>query len=107
MTTTPTRVDILTEAANLIVGQRQDDYGTPQENFKRMADFANILLKKNLETNTPVSPRQMADFMILLKIARTINSPTRDSYVDIVGYAGISGELAADEALIAAQAGTV
>jgi hypothetical protein len=104
MTTTPPRVDILTEAANLIVGQRQDDYGTPQENFKRIADFANILWKKNLETNTPLSPRQMADFMILLKVARTINTPTRDSYVDISGYAGIGGELAAEEL---ALAGTV
>jgi hypothetical protein len=36
----------------------------------------------------------MADFMILLKVARTINTPTRDSYVDICGYAGIAGELA-------------
>jgi Domain of unknown function (DUF6378) len=104
MTTTPPRVDILTEAANLIVGQRQTDYGTPQENFKRIADFVNILIKKNLETNTPVSPRQTADLMVLLKVARTINSPTRDSYVDIAGYAGIAGELAAEEV---ALAGTV
>lgn len=102
MTTSPERVEILTEAANLITGQRQQDYGTPEENFKRIADFLNILIKKNLETNTPVSPRQTADFMILLKVARTINSPTRDSYVDIGGYAGIAGELAAHELAVAA-----
>lgn len=95
--TTPERVNILNEAAGLITGQRQQDYGTPEENFQRIADFANIIFKKNLETNTPLNPRQMADFMILLKVARTINSPTRDSYVDIGGYAGIAGELAALE----------
>lgn len=94
---TPERVNILNEAADLIVGQRQQDYGTPQENFQRMADLVNIVIKKNLETNTPLSPRQTADIMILLKVARTVNSPTHDSYVDIAGYAGIAGELAKAE----------
>lgn len=94
---TPERVNILNEAADLIVGQRQEDYGTPEENFQRIADYLNVHLKKNLETNTPISPRQVAEIMILLKVARTINSPTRDSYVDIGGYAGIAGELAENE----------
>ena len=93
----PERVEILNEAANLIVGQRMEDYGTPQENFQRMADYANIHFKKNLENNIPISARQTAEYMILLKMARTINSPTRDSYVDIGGYAGIAGELAKQE----------
>lgn len=92
--TTPERVNILNEAAGLIVGQRQEDYGTPEENFDRIAGYFNIHFKKNLETNTPANARQMAEFMVLLKMARTINSPTRDSYVDIGGYAGIAGELA-------------
>jgi hypothetical protein len=93
----PERVQILNEAAGLIVGQRQEDYGTPEENFQRMADYANIHFKKNLENNIPISARQTAEYMILLKMARTINSPTRDSYVDIGGYAGIAGELAKNE----------
>lgn len=97
--TTPERVNILNEAADLIVGQRQEDYGTPEENFGRMAELVNIHIRKNLETNTPLSPRQIAELMILLKISRTINSPTRDSYVDIGGYAGIAGELAYRESL--------
>lgn len=92
--TTPERVKILNEAADLIVGQRQQDYGTPEVNFQRIADLANIIFRENLEKNIPLSARQAADFMILLKMARTINSPTRDSYVDIGGYAGIAGELA-------------
>jgi hypothetical protein len=92
--TTPERVQILTEASGLITGQRQQDYGTPEVNFQRMADYANIHFARNLETNTPFNARQMAEYMILLKMARTINSPTRDSYVDIAGYGGIAGELA-------------
>lgn len=91
---TPQRVNILNTAAELIVGQRQEDYGTPQENFQRFADLTNIIIKKNLETNTPLSARQMADIMVLLKMSRTVNTPTEDSYIDIAGYAGIAGELA-------------
>lgn len=92
--TTPERVNILTEASSLITGQRQEDYGTPEVNFQRMADYANIHFAYNLANNIPITPRQTAEYMILLKMARTINSPTRDSYVDIGGYAGIAGELA-------------
>ena len=92
--TNPERVQILTEASGLITGQRQQDYGTPEVNFQRMADYANIHFAYNLANNIPITPRQTAEYMILLKMARTINSPTRDSYVDIAGYAGISGELA-------------
>jgi hypothetical protein len=95
---TPERVNILTEASSLITGQRQEDYGTPEVNFQRMADYANIHFAYNLANNIPISPRQTAEYMILLKMARTINSPTRDSYVDIGGYAGIAGELAQIEA---------
>lgn len=92
---TPERVDILNEAAELIVGQRQQDYGTPQDNFERMAKLITIIIEENLRTNTPISARQAADIMIVTKVARTVNSPTRDSYVDIAGYAGIAGELSA------------
>jgi hypothetical protein len=95
---TPERVNILNEAAGLITGQRQEDYGTPEVNFQRMADYANIHFAYNLAHNIPISPRQTAEYMILLKMARTINSPTRDSYVDIAGYGGIAGELADLEA---------
>ena len=91
--TTPERVQILTEASGLITGQRQQDYGTPEVNFQRMADYANIHFAYNLANNIPITPRQTAEYMILLKMARTINSPTRDSYVDVAGYAGIAGEL--------------
>lgn len=93
----PLRVQILNEAADLIVGQRQQDYGAPEVNFQRIADLVNVVIAKNLETNTPLSARQCADILILLKVARTVNTPTHDSYVDIAGYAGIAGELADKE----------
>lgn len=43
------------------------------------------------------TPRKVAELMLLLKMARIINSPTEDSYVDAIGYAAIAGELAGIE----------
>lgn len=43
---------------------------------------------------TIFTPRKVAELMLLLKMARTVNSPTDDSYIDAVGYAAIAGELA-------------
>lgn len=90
----PVRLQVVNEGGSLIVGDRQNDYGTPQENFQRIADYWNIHLASQL--SSPISPRQVAELMALLKLARTIKSPKRDSYVDIIGYAGIAAELAED-----------
>lgn len=91
----PIKVQILLEAAELIAGQREKDYGTAEVNFKRIADLWSIRLQEIL--SRPLTPREIAELMILLKVARATNSPTRDSYVDIGGYAGIAGELAENE----------
>lgn len=94
---TPLRSKVLHEAANLITGQRQKDYGTPEENFKRIGDHWTIHLKSILKDGAEITPRLVAELMMLLKIARTANSPTQDSYVDAAGYSGIAAELAARE----------
>jgi hypothetical protein len=94
---TPLRSQVLHEAATLITGQRQKDYGTPEENFQRIADHWTTHLKKILKEDAEITPRLVAEMMILLKIARTANSPTQDSYVDAAGYSGIAAELADQE----------
>jgi hypothetical protein len=85
----PKRVQLTQTAASLITGQRQEDYGPPVKNFQRIADLWNTHMQTEMFT-----PRKVAELMLLLKMARTINSPTEDSYVDAIGYAAIAGELA-------------
>lgn len=91
------REKILSKAASLITGQRQQEYGTPEENFQHIADSWTVHLRKILKHDAKISARQVAEMMVLLKMARTLNSPTEDSYVDAGGYSGIAGELAARE----------
>ena len=83
------RIEILEEAALLIGtdGARERDYGTPQENFKRIADGWAVILQAD------VSAEQVALCMAWLKLARLVNGPHPDSYVDAAAYMALAGEL--------------
>lgn len=93
----PVRYEVLQTAAQLITGQRQEDYGAPEENFQRIASFWTLHLKNILKEDAKISPRLVAEMMLLLKVARTAKSPTEDSYVDAAGYAAIAAELSDNE----------
>lgn len=83
-----TRSNILQEAESLINGEREDHYGTPQENFQRIALGWSVLL------DADVSPEQVALCMAWLKMARLVNGPHLDSYTDGAAYLALAGELA-------------
>lgn len=99
----PYRARILHEAAQLITGDRQKDYGPPEENFKRIAEFWTTHLRKKLNFQAEITARDVAELMILLKVARMAESPTEDSYKDAAGYAGIGAEIAEAERELARQ----
>jgi len=75
-------LSVLDEAAQIINGQRQLDYGTPAESFGRIANLWSDYL------GIEVTPPDVANLMILLKVSRAKQGFHRDSYVDIAGYAG-------------------
>lgn len=74
-------------AIALINGDRERDYGTPKENFKRIADGWAVILQSD------VSAEQVALCMAWLKIARLVNGPHEDSYVDAAAYMALAAEL--------------
>lgn len=77
--------DVLTTAHELIRGQRQSDYGSPKENFSRIATAWSTYLDVDL------SPLDVCAMMVLLKVARLADRGDfhRDTVVDIAGYAGL------------------
>lgn len=88
----PQRVAVLQEAAGLIIGQRNVDYGDPVENHQHIADIANAI------TGHSLSARDVALVLASVKLARLAKSPLhRDSYVDLCGYTGIAYECALAE----------
>ena len=88
-----TRKRVLREAERCVCGQREQDYGTPEDNFGRIAEFWTTYM--GVEFGTV----DVAIMMALLKIARiSENLQHMDSWVDLAGYAACGGEIAGKEA---------
>lgn len=82
------REQTLDAAKRCVIGDREQDYGTPESNFATIASFRSDYLDMN------ISAQQVADMMILMKISRIKNGGgTGDSYVDIAGYAACGNEI--------------
>ena len=85
---------ILEEAARLVTGDRQADYGPPDQDFARTAKMWEALLQSSItfdDKDCPgflvISPAQVAMCMIALKLSRETHQKKRDNRVDIAGYA--------------------
>ena len=96
------RKEILEEAANLITGERETEYGRPEENFHNICEFwrlylyaINPWLKDEKERCFKLDEKDVAIMMALLKIARQVRGGTNDTYADLAGYAALAGELSA------------
>ncbi|MDM1914033.1 DUF6378 domain-containing protein [Mycobacteroides abscessus] len=87
---------ILQEAERIINGDRAEQYGDPKVMFERIAEFWTSYLYPFTEALTPVD---VANMMVLLKISRSKAAVDRgeyhrDDHVDIAGYAGLTEKLA-------------
>jgi hypothetical protein len=95
---TDIKQDIATEAVRIVTGARRSAYGTPEQNFERIARLWNgHLINTGVIglTDPGLLPRDVAAFMRLMKEARLAETPDhRDSYVDLVGYALCGAEVA-------------
>ena len=81
------RREILTDAAACVCTDRNLMYGEPEDNFGMISRFWSAYL------GIPVTELDVINMMILFKTARlaTAEKPSRDSYVDIAGYAACGG----------------
>ena len=82
------RTRILMEANENITGQRELDYGSPENNFSIIAHLWTDYL------GARVTALDVSMMMCLLKIARIRSGGgSGDSFVDIAGYAACGGEI--------------
>lgn len=79
---------VLSEADQVVTGDRQRDYGHPLDNFTDIADLWTVVLRKRrgMEEYLPVTAEEVALMMDLLKVSRECNTPKRDNRVDGPGY---------------------
>lgn len=95
-----TRKETLEKAIECVCGQREQDYGSPENNFETIgllwstylcAAHPDYTLKFPLNG---ITPKDVAVMMALLKIARIATGKAEDSFVDLAGYAACAGEIA-------------
>jgi hypothetical protein len=87
------RVEALREAAKIISGDRDLQYGGPEENFTRIAKIWSVIVGKE------ISPEDVAMMMVGLKLARYASKSgfQPDTWIDIAGYAGCGFEVGSVE----------
>ena len=89
-----TRQDVLDAALRCVCGEREQDYGSPEDNFATIAAFWHTYLYAKTGVSVRIEPDDVAVMMALLKVARLATGKTPDSYVDLAGYAACAGEIA-------------
>lgn len=108
------RAKLLREAEQIVNGDRNAQYGDPNQDFRRTAELWNTYLTGLLErrsAETPrtfmgvtslvgslIEPHDVAMMMILLKISRGTVSPKNfDTWLDIAGYAACGWDCASSD----------
>ena len=87
------RVEALREAARIISGERNKQYGGPEENFTRTAQIWSVIM------GIEFTSEDVAMMMVGLKVARYASKSgfQPDTWIDIAGYAGCGYEVGSVE----------
>ena len=87
--TSTLRVEALREAARIISGERDKQYGKPEDNFERTAKIWSVTL------GIEITNEDVAMMMVGLKVARYASKSgfQPDTWVDIAGYAACGYEV--------------
>ena len=82
------RAKILDEAKKCVIGGREQDYGSPENNFSMIGRLWSVYLE------IEITPKDVAIMMTLLKIARAKDGRFKlDNYIDACGYLACAGEI--------------
>ena len=86
------RVDVLTQAADLISTDRAAEYGDALDTHRRIG----VIWGAILGLNEPIPPYEVALCMDAVKTIRAAKNPQhQDSWVDKAGYSALGAEMAA------------
>jgi hypothetical protein len=87
------RKEILDQAIKCVCQDRENEYGSPEDNFRTIAELWGVYLGYRIEPG--IDAEDVAMMMCLLKIARiATGEPKADNYIDLAGYSACAGEIA-------------
>lgn len=83
-----TRKEILNAAEKCVCGDRDEQYGSPEDSFGVVARLWSVYLDRDLDA------KDVAALMSLFKVARIKTGANKaDNWIDLAGYAACGGEL--------------
>lgn len=92
-----TRSELLHAAEVCVCGQREEDYGTPEDSFRVIGELWEVYIKEKCvgtDTIVTIVPEDVAALLGLLKIAHIATGHGKDdNWIDLAGYAACGGEL--------------
>lgn len=95
------RAEILETAKKCVCGDREQDYGSPENNFQTIADLWAIYLSRTCispDADVCITAKDVAAMLALLKIARIASGHAKDdNWIDLAGYAACGGEIEASQ----------
>ena len=87
-----TRDKILERALHCVSGDREQDYGSPEQNFRTIALMWSVYIQRL--GRGYLEDRDVAAMLALLKIARIASGHAKaDNWIDLAGYAACGGEI--------------
>lgn len=93
-----TRAAILDAAKKIVTGDREKQYGKPEDNFAVIARFWEVYLSERCVgggAEVTLNPDDVAMLMALMKVARIMTGTFKgDSYIDACGYLSCAAEIA-------------
>ncbi|KGM38758.1 hypothetical protein JY97_14790 [Alkalispirochaeta odontotermitis] len=90
------RGELLDQAKAIVTKDRNDDYGTPEDNFAAIAKRWNLFLKARgiIGPDQAISALDVPFLMIDMKMARAQHKIEKiDNLVDIAGYADCAASI--------------
>ena len=92
-----TREEVLQTAEKCVCGDREEDYGSPEDNFSTIAQLWEPYIKRkcaSLGADVCINAEDVAALLALLKIGRIASgNPKADNWIDLAGYAACGGEI--------------
>lgn len=86
------REGILKDAIKCVCGEREQEYGSPENNFALIAELWTAY------SGMDFTPVDVAMMMALLKVARIRTGRGKmDSFVDLAGYAACAAEITGEQ----------
>lgn len=92
------RADFLDEIKKIVCQDRNSQHGEAEDNFQTIAEFWNTFLTRRHGFSGRITSLDVADMMVLFKIARVAANPLHgDTRKDIGGYAACGAGIAMEK----------